>query len=368
MHDVLLTVSGVISDSIEDDIVQGKRPAADYLEMARAFGADILDYKAARKITDSFGRLLEKVAGPNAMLAWTCFLQRHRYRVLFTDGEQVGLPLALLLKFMGRHGHRPAHLMLVHVLSVPKKLVLLDRLALHTHIDTFFVYSTWQQRFIRERWNLPAERVVFTPFMVDAKFFAPGSVQASEWPAWLKELEPPIICAVGLERRDYPTLLEAVSGLDVRVIIAAASPWSKQSDTTQGRVVPPNVLVRKFTQHELRFVYDASAFLVMPLYPVDFQAGVTAILEAMAMSRPVVCTRTPGQTDVVRDEETGLYVEPQDAKALRTAIERLLARPEEANAMGAAGKRVIDVEMSLDHYCTRLAEHVRRWQRPIAPS
>lgn len=360
MNEALLTVSGTIPTTLDEEIAHGQRPQADYKALARACSADLLDYAAARRITDRFGLFLDAKLGPNAMLAWTCFLQRHRYRVIFTDGEQVGLPLALFLKYFGGHGHRAAHVMIVHVLSVKKKTVLIDTFALHEFIDTFVVYSTWQQEFIKKRWKLPNERVVFTPFMVDSRFFLPGSVSPSSRPEWLNAMNPPIICSVGLERRDYPTLLEAVRGLDVRVIIAAASPWSKQSDTTRGREVPENVLVRKFTQYELRFVYDACSFLVMPLYDVDFQAGVTAILEAMAMERSVICTRTPGQTDVVREGETGLYVPPQDPGALRAAIERLLKAPDDARRMGTAGRRVIDNDMSLARYCERLAGIVQQ--------
>lgn len=360
MHDVLLTVSGTIPASLDDEIAQGQRPEADYRAMARTFGAKLLDYSEARRITDRIGRLLDKRLGPNAMLAWTCYRERHRYRVIFSDGEQVGLPLALLLKFFDKSRARPKHLMIVHILSVRKKAILLDRLKLFTHIDTFFVYSTWQERFIRQRWGIPSERVVFTPFMVDDSFFAPGSVRASDWPRWLAELPRPVICAVGLERRDYPTLIDAVRGLDVRVVIAAASPWSKQHDTTEGRALPNNVIVRKFSQFELRQVYDASAFLVMPLEPVEFQAGVTAILEAMAMGKAVVCTRTDGQTDVLREGETGLYVPPKDAGALCAAIQKLLADPQQAARMGERGRRVIEDQMNLARYCHRLADHVAR--------
>ncbi|MCP4426601.1 MAG: glycosyltransferase family 4 protein, partial [Chloroflexi bacterium] len=157
------------------------------------------------------------------MLAWVCFKLRKRYRVIFTDGEQVGLPLAFFLKFAS-FGQRPRHLMIVHILSVGKKIVLLDWLKLHSHIDIFFPYSTWQKRFIEERWNVPPERVVFTPFMVDADFFAPEQAgQAGDF-LELPYPDKPIICSVGMEFRDYPTLMEAARGLDVQFVIAAGSP------------------------------------------------------------------------------------------------------------------------------------------------
>jgi glycosyltransferase involved in cell wall biosynthesis len=335
-------------------VAAGERPRADYFEMARAWDADLLDYAAARRETGRLGRWLAQIGGPDLALAWACFRRRSRYRVIFTDGEQVGIPLAWLLKFLGGRS-RPRHLMIVHVLSVRKKEVFFDYFGIQSHIDTFFVYSTWQKQFIETRWHVPPERVVFTPFMVDARFFSPRALseKAAANPI-------PTICAVGLERRDYPTLIEAVRGLDVHLVVAAASPWSKRADTTTGQEIPPNVTVQRFNQHELRQVYADSRFLVMPLYDVDFQAGVTAILEAMAMERAVICSRTPGQTDVIVEGETGLYVPPGDVTALRGAIQRLLDDPQEAERMGRVGRRLVEDRMSLDRYVARLGEHVRQ--------
>ena len=99
--------------------------------------------------------------------------------------------------------------------------------------------------------------------------------------------------------------MEAARGLDVQFVIAAGSPWSKRADSTADQDIPDNVLVRRFTQFELRDLYARSAFMAMPLYNVNFQAGVTALLEAMAMGKAVVCSSTPGQTDVVVEGETG---------------------------------------------------------------
>jgi glycosyltransferase involved in cell wall biosynthesis len=187
--------------------------------------------------------------------------------------------------------------------------------------------------------------------MVDQNFFAPGQVVP-------RHVEQPQICAVGLERRDYVTLLQAVEALDVHVVIAAASPWSKRTGGMAGQSIPANVTVRKFTQYELRQLYADSRFIVMPLEDVNFQAGVTAMLEAMAMARAVVCSRVPGQTDVVEEGENGRYVPVRDAPALRAAIARLLAEPEEAERLGANGRRLIEREMNLDLYVERLAKIV----------
>lgn len=350
MADVLLTISGDVPQDLVAQIQAGRRPRVDYIEMSRTFGADRIDFAAARRLGGQVGRALGRAGGPALMLAWACFAQRRRYRVIVTDSEQVGIPLALLLRTLPA-GARPRHVMITHILSAKKKLPFLDVLRAQGGVDTFLVYSTWQQRFIQQHWDIPAERVVFTPFMVDSAFFAPERVTASR--------EAPMICTAGLERRDYATLMRAVDGLAAQVVIAAASPWSRQKDATEGAALPANVKVQRFSQFDLRQLYADSRFVVMPLENVEFQAGVTAILEAMAMGRAVICTRTPGQTDVVVEGETGLYVPPGDPQALRAAIERLLANPGLADEMGRAGRRRVEQQMSLDRYAVRLGAIVR---------
>lgn len=358
MNDVLLTVSGVIDPEIRGKIERGERPLADYIAMADSFQADLIDYNGAAQQANWFGKLLGRIGGRNLLLAWVCYQLRHRYRVIFTDGEQIGIPLAFLLKFF-TFGDRPQHQMIVHILSVGKKMLFFDKLGIQSHVDLFFVYATWQKKFIEERWNVPSQRVVFTPFMVDSHFFAPSQAGGSGNLLGLRDEKRPILCAVGLEFRDYPTLIEAVRGLNVVVVIAAASPWSKRSDSTEGQDVPDNVIIHRFTQFELRDLYVLSNFLVMPLYNVNFQAGVTALLEAMALEKAVVCSRTPGQTDVVVEGETGLYVTPEDPTDLRRAIVYLLEHPDEAERMGKNGRRRIDNYMSLEQYVLRLNEYVQ---------
>jgi glycosyltransferase involved in cell wall biosynthesis len=347
---VVLTVSGLIAADIHEQIANGERPRADYLELARSFNADLIDYAAARTIAGRTGAVLEKFGGPNLVLAYACWKVRKSCQAIVTDGEQIGLPLAALLKLTP--GARPRHLMIVHVISERKKTLFLDWLGVQSAIDRFITYSRWQQQFIEDRWKLGRDRVLWTPFMVDQEFFAPKRVMPNPGAR-------PQICAVGLERRDYETLLRAVENLDVHVVIAAASPWSKRKEGFETLTVPSNVTVRKFTQYDLRQLYADSCFMVMPLENVTFQAGVTAILESMAMGKAVICSGVPGQTDVVAEGENGRYVPPGDPSTLRSEICQLLSRPEETVRLGANGRNLVENQMSLDLYVQRLTSFLR---------
>jgi glycosyltransferase involved in cell wall biosynthesis len=83
------------------------------------------------------------------------------------------------------------------------------------------------------------------------------------------------------------------------------------------------------------------------------------ILEAMAMGKAVICSRTEGQVDVIQDGVTGLLVRPGDAKALRDAIVGLWRDPERARVMGEAARKHVEKHHTLDKFCrdVRSAAH-----------
>jgi glycosyltransferase involved in cell wall biosynthesis len=223
-------------------------------------------------------------------------------------------------------------------------------LGLGHQVDTMVVYSSAQQQFITDRLRFPADRVHLTPFTVDTGFFAPGQAVAAE--------SDPMICTAGLEFRDYATLVAAARDLPARVVIAAASPWSKRKDETAALDVPANVEVCRLGFADLRQLYADARLVVMPLQDVEFQAGITTILEGMAMGRVVVCTRTRGQTDVLVDGSTGVYVPPGDAERLRAALQELLDDPDRAARLGAAAREYVVAECDVAVYAKRLAEVV----------
>ena len=68
----------------------------------------------------------------------------------------------------------------------------------------------------------------------------------------------------------------------------------------------------------------------------------TAMLDAMALGKPVVAARSGGISEVVQDGQTGLLVPPGDPQALAEALWYLLQHPEQAQAMGVAGRQRVE--------------------------
>ena len=235
------------------------------------------------------------------------------------------------------------------------------------------LHSRYQYSLAIDRLGFRRDQLALVPYQVDASFWHP-----------LPTPEERLVSSAGLEYRDYPTLFTAVEGLDAHVVIGAASHWSRRRNTALSTTRPPNVEIGSYDYRALRELYARAAIVVVPVDDVDFQAGVTTVLEAMAMSKPVIVTHSYGQTDVIEDrraitrgaqartrpvsllrtlaqeagvevEPNGFYVPPKDPEALRRAIVYLLDRPDDRARLGAAGRRIVERLMTVEQFAERVA-------------
>lgn len=83
-----------------------------------------------------------------------------------------------------------------------------------------------------------------------------------------------------------------------------------------------------------------SAFDVFALSSHD-EGMSNAILEAMAMERPVVATDVGGTGEVVVEGKTGHLVPARDVEALAAGIERVLGDPQRGRQLGVRGRQVV---------------------------
>ncbi|MGI4788616.1 MAG: glycosyltransferase family 4 protein [Janthinobacterium lividum] len=360
MKKTLLLIPSVAKMESKAEVEADRHPTMDYYALAQVlrerYGltVDIIDYAAVQRDQSPGTRLAAKVGGPDAALAWLAFVRRREYDSIFSNGENVGVPLALLL---GSMPVKTRHVTIGHRLSTGKKQLYFQVLKAQRRLDKIFVYARSQQEWAVDRLHIEPNKLALIPFHADARFYRPMSdvaVNANQ------------ICSAGLEWRDYPTLIEAVRSMpDLSVKLAAASPWSKHEDQTSGRELPPNVEARRYSYAELRDLYAASSFVVVPIRETDFQAGVTTILEAMAMGKAVIATRTTGQTDVIVDGENGLCVAPGDVAGWQEAIRRLRGDPVLRAKLGMNARRWIEENATLELWAHRIAAELS--PEPVPP-
>jgi glycosyltransferase involved in cell wall biosynthesis len=91
-------------------------------------------------------------------------------------------------------------------------------------------------------------------------------------------------------------------------------------------------------------------------FPTEYLEGVPrALLEAAVAGRPIVTTRMPGCTDVIRDGQNGFLVPPRDPRLLAERILDLLRNRVTAAAMGARAAQLVRKEFNLEITVARYA-------------
>jgi glycosyltransferase involved in cell wall biosynthesis len=119
--------------------------------------------------------------------------------------------------------------------------------------------------------------------------------------------------------RDWDTLIAAVSGWEgCEVRIGAKSIDRRLAQRSKNiRLITPG-------SAELRELYKWADVVVVPLKSNLHVSGITVVAEAALSGVPVVCTDTGGMRDYFSADEVR-YVPPNDAVAMRRALEELAA-------------------------------------------
>lgn len=81
-----------------------------------------------------------------------------------------------------------------------------------------------------------------------------------------------------------------------------------------------------------------------------------SLIEAMALSKPVIATAVGGLTEVVENGRTGILVKPKNSGSLATALHKLLASPHLRKGMGAGGRKRYEKMFSLNKMIKKLED------------
>jgi glycosyltransferase involved in cell wall biosynthesis len=96
---------------------------------------------------------------------------------------------------------------------------------------------------------------------------------------------------------------------------------------------------------DIRTCLSQSDIFVLPSRSEGFS---NALVEAMAASLPVIATEVGGNPEAVKDGENGYLVAPDQPVLLANQILRLLKKPDEAQAMGIAGRQMVADRFSVE--------------------
>ena len=162
--------------------------------------------------------------------------------------------------------------------------------------------------------------------------------------------EAPVFIATGKEQRDQPTLIEAFRNTPHHLILYIginADPSIPNPNLDAVRHCHPSANVKVveicgLLPYEIACEVAKASCVVICCKETRYTAGLTTVVEALALGLPIICSRNP-QIPVDFDSEgCGISVPYGDVEGWRRAIDYIATHPEEARRMGEKGREIAE--------------------------
>ncbi len=271
-----------------------------------------------------------------------------RADVVFSTVDTVGIPLMLLAR-----GHVVRPPFVYAAIGLPERLARLrsprmERLYARAlgSASTIVAYSEYEAdvllRWLRDR-GIDA-RVEFLPFGVDVEAFRTGGAAP--------EVD---VVSVGADpQRDFDLLLAVAWAMPETSFLVVTSAERARSLSPR----PHNVAVEvDLPFDEMRGRLERGRVVALPVRENSYSGATTVLLQAMALAKPIVVTRTAAIATGygLEDEGNVRLVAPGDAASFGNALADLLADGARAAALGARGRATAETRLGWDRYVDDLA-------------
>jgi glycosyltransferase involved in cell wall biosynthesis len=272
--------------------------------------------------------------------------------VVFATADTVGIPLLLL----GRAGLLRPPLVYASI-GLPERLQRLRgraarglyRSALRS-AHTVVAYSEAEVRALRA-WIGPGRpHIVFVPFGVDIDAFRTTDVTS--------DID---VVSVGADpRRDFELLVGVAARHPELTFRIVATPEC----VSALRPAPANVALESdLSLEEVRDRLAAARTVALPVRPNSYSGATTVLLQAMALAKPVVVSRTDAIASGygLEDGTNCRLVEPGDPEAFERALLETLADP---GSLGDRARESVERDFSWERYTAALWKILSEaWER-----
>ncbi|MDZ7697256.1 MAG: glycosyltransferase family 4 protein [Deltaproteobacteria bacterium] len=206
------------------------------------------------------------------------------------------------------------------------------------YTELIIVPSSSEIRIYAKRFLLPKRKFLHIPYHVNPR-------------AWQGDrVEGDYVLSAGSSARDYWTFLEAAKAFPSQKFVLISDKRS-----IENLCIPLNVELHISISYQ-RYLQKLrhSRIVVIPLQNIRRSAGQRVILEAMAMGKAIIASKTPGVLDYIKHGETGLLVSPESVSGLIKALESLFSNGHLVRELGERARRIAEQRFVFDDIMSQL--------------
>jgi len=302
---------------------------------------------------------------PEALLRLAAWLSRERVDIIEThlfDASLVGLTAAWIagtpLKiFRGHHSHE--------VFLYPRRLqYIADCLSARFLSDRVIAHCRSMSESLTREEGVPQEKIGVIPLPFDFRRW--GSSPQRRNPVKARyQLSNKIVFGT-LARlywvKDQATLLKAFRPIARRwpaavLLIAGTGPDREHLvRLAEDLGISSRVVFAGYCED----IVDVMAALDVLIHPAISESFGQTVVEAFALSKPVISTRAGISPEIIADGINGLLVDASNVEAMTLAIETMLSRRSDWETMGAAGRSSVE-RFSAEHVIPAYEAQYQTW-------
>ena len=220
--------------------------------------------------------------------------------------------------------------------------------------------SKYTQNKIIQLYEIEKEKIRIVPNGVDIQKFKPLKNQSTiKRQIGINNRQCVLFVGRLIPRKGLSFLVQAAKHIikekeQTAFVIVGDGPQKNQliSDLEKNRIRKNFIFLGDIKDEILPLIYNCAEVFVFP--SVQEGQGI-ALLEAQAVSKPVITFNTGGVRETILNQETGLLVEP-NSKELANAIIKLLKNEEMRNKMGKKGREFVSKNFSWEKSAKKLLE------------
>jgi glycosyltransferase involved in cell wall biosynthesis len=245
----------------------------------------------------------------------------------------------------------------------------LNRIA-HFLSDGVVINCQILEQHMQQVYSVPRRKIEICPNGIDTSVFAPGPTPRPR-PEGLRDADVVIgsVCVLRPEK-GLTTLLEAFalmrSGLtqvrSLRLVIVGSGPVREALEAQARELgIGGECLFYPTTEDVSSWLHAIDVFVL----PSLSEAFSNSLMEAMACGCCAIASNVGGNPELVREEETGLLFESENASELANQLRRVVLDDALRNRLAKAGSDWVSTRLSREVAASRMEEIYVHYLRPV---